>query len=256
MRLQEANERLQELDRLKDDFVSTVSHELRTPLTSIRAFSEILLDNPDLDEERAAGLPADRRRGDRAADPADQPGARPVQARVRPNRLAHRARRPAQTSSTTSAQATAQLFRDTDDPRWSCRRRVRAGGGADRDRVVQVVVNLLSNAVKFSEPGTGRVRVWVWAPRTAPCGSTCRTTVPASPSQDQQVIFEKFRQGGDTRTEPPGGHRSGAADQPGDHRPSRRAALGGQQPGEGATFSFTLPMATVGSVAIGAETEG
>src|SRR5205814_5466204 len=47
--LREANERLKELDRLKDDFISTVTHELRTPLTSIRAFSEILYDNPDLD---------------------------------------------------------------------------------------------------------------------------------------------------------------------------------------------------------------
>ena len=47
--LRAANERLQELDRLKDDFVSTVSHELRTPLTSIRAFSEILHDHPGLD---------------------------------------------------------------------------------------------------------------------------------------------------------------------------------------------------------------
>src|SRR5205823_10166053 len=42
--LREANKRLTELDRLKDDFVSTVTHELRTPLTSIRAFTEILLD--------------------------------------------------------------------------------------------------------------------------------------------------------------------------------------------------------------------
>ncbi|MGA8052498.1 MAG: histidine kinase dimerization/phospho-acceptor domain-containing protein, partial [Burkholderiales bacterium] len=40
--LRAANERLKELDRMKDDFVSTVSHELRTPLTSIRAFAEIL----------------------------------------------------------------------------------------------------------------------------------------------------------------------------------------------------------------------
>src|SRR5208283_3591586 len=40
--LRAANERLTELDRLKDDFVSTVTHELRTPLTSIRALSEIL----------------------------------------------------------------------------------------------------------------------------------------------------------------------------------------------------------------------
>ena len=45
--LRAANERLKELDRLKDDFISTVTHELRTPLTSIRAFTEILLDNPE-----------------------------------------------------------------------------------------------------------------------------------------------------------------------------------------------------------------
>ncbi len=34
--LEEANERLKELDRLKDVFISTVSHELRTPLTAIK----------------------------------------------------------------------------------------------------------------------------------------------------------------------------------------------------------------------------
>jgi signal transduction histidine kinase len=33
--LRSANERLKELDRLKDDFMSSVTHELRTPLTSI-----------------------------------------------------------------------------------------------------------------------------------------------------------------------------------------------------------------------------
>ncbi|MGH8742209.1 MAG: histidine kinase dimerization/phospho-acceptor domain-containing protein, partial [Burkholderiales bacterium] len=38
--LREANMRLTELDRLKDDFVSTITHELRTPLTSIRAFTQ------------------------------------------------------------------------------------------------------------------------------------------------------------------------------------------------------------------------
>ena len=47
--LRAANERLKELDRLKDDFLSTVTHELRTPLTSIRAFTEILSQDPDID---------------------------------------------------------------------------------------------------------------------------------------------------------------------------------------------------------------
>src|SRR5437867_3396814 len=35
--------RRKELERLKDDFVSTVSHELRTPLSSLRGFAELML---------------------------------------------------------------------------------------------------------------------------------------------------------------------------------------------------------------------
>src|SRR5690606_11502810 len=50
--LRAANARLTELDRLKDDFVSMVSHELRTPLTSIRAFTQILYEDPDIEREQ------------------------------------------------------------------------------------------------------------------------------------------------------------------------------------------------------------
>ncbi len=49
--LDKAIEELQELDKMKDSFLSSVSHELRTPLTSIRSFSEILLEYKDEDPE-------------------------------------------------------------------------------------------------------------------------------------------------------------------------------------------------------------
>ncbi|WP_458524662.1 ATP-binding protein [Onishia taeanensis] len=52
--LRGANERLRELDRLKDEFVAMVSHELRTPLTSIRAFAEILRDSPEMPDAKRA----------------------------------------------------------------------------------------------------------------------------------------------------------------------------------------------------------
>ncbi len=53
-KLQKMNEILRLNDMLKDEFISTVTHEMKTPITSIRAFSEILLDDdlPESDKKR------------------------------------------------------------------------------------------------------------------------------------------------------------------------------------------------------------
>jgi signal transduction histidine kinase len=54
-RLSAVAERLQGLDRLKNNFLATVSHELRTPLTSVIGYSEMLLEGlagPLNDEQR------------------------------------------------------------------------------------------------------------------------------------------------------------------------------------------------------------
>jgi signal transduction histidine kinase len=45
--LQQANERLQALSQLKDEFVSNVSHELRTPLTSLKMRHYLVRTHPD-----------------------------------------------------------------------------------------------------------------------------------------------------------------------------------------------------------------
>ena len=52
--LEETNRKLQELDRLKSEFVTIASHELRTPLTTIKAFVELLSMKSDIPELRKA----------------------------------------------------------------------------------------------------------------------------------------------------------------------------------------------------------
>lgn len=49
-------EKLDELNRLKTEFVSTVSHEIRTPMTSIRSISEILQEGRVKKEEKQKEL--------------------------------------------------------------------------------------------------------------------------------------------------------------------------------------------------------
>ncbi|MCB0162041.1 MAG: histidine kinase, partial [Caldilineaceae bacterium] len=156
--LRQANERLLELDVLKDEFISTVTHELRTPLTSIRAFTEILYDNPDLDPARRSEFLAIVLRESE-----------------RLTRLINQVLDLAKIESGTaewdlsdvdlravvldSVQALHQLFAEhnvaleldlpTQVPTVQ----------ADRDRVQQVMINLLSNAIKFADAADGQVAV-------------------------------------------------------------------------------------------------
>jgi len=249
--LQQANARLQELDLLKDDFVSTVTHELRTPLTSIRAFSEILVDNPDLDAaEREGYLRIVVDETERLTRLINQvldlskleSGSADWQ--IEPVDL--------RKVLATSAQATAQIFRDRQVTLELVVTEPAPVVRADQDRLVQVLLNLLSNAVKFCPTGTGRVQVAVET-RDGLVRVDVSDNGPGVAREDQEVIFEKFRQGGDTRTNRPPGTGLGL--------PISREIvdhLGGRlwvesTPGQGATFSFALPVAAIGTDPVAAE---
>jgi signal transduction histidine kinase len=103
------------------------------------------------------------------------------------------------------------------------------------------LLNLLSNAVKFCDPGRGRIEVSL-----AASGDEVRVDVrdngPGISEKDQEIIFEKFRQAGDTLTDKPQGTGLGL--------PISRQIiehLGGRlwvesRLGAGACFSFTLPV--------------
>jgi Na+/proline symporter/nitrogen-specific signal transduction histidine kinase len=204
-----ANERLRELDRLKDDFVSTVSHELRTPLTSIRSFSEILLDNPALEphqrQEFLRIIVTESERLTRLIN--DMLDLAKIEAgkldwhmeRVDPSEVAREA-----------AAALGQLFRDKNvklDITLSERPAIIV---ADRDRLFQVVVNLLSNAVKFSPRDSGRVTLAIDHDADG-ISLSVADNGPGIAPQERETIFERFRQAGDTLTAKPEGSGLGLA---------------------------------------------
>ena len=244
--LRAANERLTELDRLKDDFVSTVSHELRTPLTSIRAFSEILHDNPGLDvAERTRFLNIVIKETERLTRLINQ--ILDVSKLESGSAEWHESLVDLRGVIEHTIAATSQLFKERD---VRLVRRLPEGAPkvvADLDRIVQVLLNLLSNAVKFIERGRGLVEVSLTQERGF-LRVDVRDNGPGIHVAEQEVIFDKFRQAGDTLTGKPQGSGLGL-------HISRRIVehFGGRmwvssRPGEGACFSFTLPIAREAAV--------
>jgi signal transduction histidine kinase len=238
--LREANERLRELDRMKDDFISTVTHELRTPLTSIRALSEMLHEDPEIGSE------------DRARFLGIIVGEAERLTRLINQILDMAKLESGRAEWTTSAVDVGEVARETSESLGQLFRdkgvtlECTVADGlptvlADRDRLTQVMINLLSNAVKFVDRDSGRVQV-----RVGRDGERVRVEVedngPGLTPEESVVIFEKFRQGGNTMTDKPQGTGLGL--------PISRQIVeyfGGNlwvesRPGEGARFIFTVPL--------------
>ncbi len=237
--LRDANAQLQQLDRLKDEFISTVTHELRTPLTSIRAFSDILLANPTLpQEQRHTFLAIVAKESDRLTRLINQVLDL---AKLESGQFQLQCQAVDLAALVDDAiNSTGQLFRDgqirlihqlaAPMPFWG-----------DSDRLTQVVVNLLSNAAKFC-PTDGEVTVSLALdPNTQAIRLTVRDTGPGIPTDQQAQIFEKFHQVQDIQRGKPAGTGLGLP-----ICAHIVAAHGGKigvhsQSGEGATFWVELP---------------
>ncbi len=236
--LRQANEQLKSLDRLKDDFMSSVTHELRTPLTSIRALAELMRDDPKIDLAQRRQfieiIVAETERLSRLVNQVlDMAKIESGHADWHTTELdlvavVHQAVTTTQ-ELFHERQATVAVSVPTPLPPLS----------ADPDRLMQVLLNLLSNAAKFvPEPG-GQVHVLLVGD-AAGVTVTVRDNGPGIQPAQQSLIFERFRQGGDSANRPQG---------TGLGLPISRQIIehfGGRlwvesQPGEGATFAFHLP---------------
>ena len=238
--LRAANEKLKQLDRLKDDFMSTVTHELRTPLTSIRAFSEILLAEPEVElAERKKFLGIITRETERLTRLINQVLDL---AKIESGRAEwHVTRVDLNEVVADTLAGMSQVFKEKGLAIAATLPERVPAVRADLDRLIQVLLNLLSNAVKFCEPNKGRIEVAV-SEHAGYVRIDVRDNGPGISPENQKVVFDKFRQVGDTLTNKPSGTGLGL-------HISRQIVehFGGRmwvesRPGEGATFSFTLPV--------------
>jgi len=238
--LKEANAQLQELDRLKDDFISTVSHELRTPLTSVRSLSEILHTNPNIDSdqiEKFTGIiikESDRliRLISQVLDYEKIESAQ-IAWSVASLNLAEVIK--------DAVASTRQLIQDKNikinldiDPRIP-------SVAGDRDRLVQVLVNLISNAVKFCEASRGDITVRLRTKAAHLLIQVEDNGIGIKP-ENLNRIFEPFHQiKNPTRGRPVGtGIGLTITKRIIDFHHGRIWAE--STSGQGATFSFTLPI--------------
>jgi signal transduction histidine kinase/HAMP domain-containing protein len=240
-------------NRTKSDFLASVSHELRTPLTAIIGFSNLV--QRRLQERIFPSLPVQDQRVQRIVSQIN-PNLQIVRSEgerltnlitdlldlekiqsgkmtwrieiIQVNDVIFRAK-----NSTASLFLNKGLSLEVETPDFL------PHVSADPDRLLQVVINLISNAVKFTDAGTIRCKV---------IQSGCDLVISIQDQgigialEDQPLVFEKFKQVGDTLTNKPKGTGLGLSicKEIVEHHGGRIWVE--SELGKGSAFSFSLPI--------------
>ncbi|MDD5285678.1 MAG: ATP-binding protein [Desulfuromonadaceae bacterium] len=252
-----------EIERMKDDFISTVSHELRTPLTSVLGFTKVI--RKKLEEVVFPQLPPGDAKTERTVQQINDNIGIIVSEGERLTTLINdvldlskmeagkiewkHELSPIAEILEQAIAATTSLYENKgitinknfamELPCISC----------DRDRIVQVVINLLSNALKFTDTGSVTVTARRMSDRDYPAENwqnfitvSIDDTGIGIAEKDLNNVFEKFKQVGDTLTDRPKGSGLGLpiCQQIVEHHGGKIWVE--SRIGKGSTFSFILPL--------------
>jgi signal transduction histidine kinase len=236
--LAQANMALYESNRLKSDFLATMSHELRTPLNSILGFSEVLLSGNGLSDKQQRWVSNIQTSGGKLLalinDILDLAKIEAGKMQLRVEEISIR----------DVCEGLLNMFRPMAEKKnIDLRGQIDPGIPVLRQDVTklqQILQNLLSNAIKFTPEG-GRVLLKVEAdPRYIIL--TVSDTGVGIAAEEQELVFEKFRQSGNPLTREHAGTGLGLSI-------VRELAklLGGEvllrsELGRGSTFTVRLPL--------------
>ena len=239
---------LQKASKYKSDFLANMSHELRTPLNSSLILAKLLADNPEgnLTAEQVQYAETIRASGNDLLNlindilDLSKIEAGRVDIHAEPFPLPQLIDDLGRAFQAVAAQKglsfKTQILSGCPDELTT-----------DRQRLEQILKNLVSNAVKFTEKG----EVLVSASRPAPgrVAISVTDTGIGVPEEQQTAIFEAFQQADATTSRKYGGTGLGLSI-------SRELArlLGGEihlasEPGQGSTFTLTIPESFEAAVA-------
>jgi signal transduction histidine kinase len=234
------NRRVQEANRLKSEFVTLVSHELRTPLTAIMGYAELLLEGRGGHVTVAQGesLGVVKRNAERLVALIDdlldlaRLEAGKIDLQRRPLKLID------------LIQEVARMLR----PQLEARGQVLTLNLAealpvvwgDTARVTQILTNLFANAHKYT-PAGGRIVITARGEAGRVRVAVQDTGVGLAP-EDQAQLFTPFFRAQDDATQGVGGTGLGLAITRALVELHSGAMTVTSVPGQGSTFSFTLPV--------------
>jgi len=253
--LEKANRALVKLDEMKSTFISTVSHELRTPLTSIIGFTKLI--GRDLRRHFLPVAEQDetlREKTDRILANLhimEDEGTRLTRlvsdildlSKIESGRMEWR-HDPVQIRdcigmavNSLSGQLDSkpgislEQYIEQDLPTVLC----------DADKITQVIINLAGNALKFMDRGTIRIEASAISDGVQ---VLVRDEGPGISPEDQEVIFDKFRQGhNDEASNKPSGTGLGLAISKQIVQHFKGRIWVESEPGKGSCFGFYLPTA-------------
>jgi signal transduction histidine kinase len=199
--LARANLALYESNRVKTDFLHTMSHELRTPLNSIIGFSEVLLNAENLTEKQhryaANIMTSGQQLMAQINDVLDLSKLEAGKMRVYPQPIDvaelidHGVAQVRQVAEKKHIELAVAVPGDLPTVKQ------------DAGKLRQILANLLSNAVKFTPEG-GKVTI-VAAVGDGNLVLTVSDTGIGIAPEEQETIFEKFRQSANPLTREQGG---------------------------------------------------
>jgi two-component system, NarL family, sensor histidine kinase BarA len=191
--LAQVNLRLYEMNNLKNEFLATMSHELRTPLNSILGFSDVLLSNTQGLNDKQRRYVGHIQSSGRTLlnlinDVLDLAKIESGKMELHPVELSL-----ADLVERTVGSMTALADKKNIDLHWLVDPALPVLL-QDLGKLQQILSNLLSNAIKFTPEG-GRVQVRGERRGAGRFALIVEDTGIGIPLEDQERIFEKFRQG-------------------------------------------------------------